>query len=175
VNKDRHGGVRAFGVEYDPTDNTHLVGQFVLDAGDSTVYQSSIGALAETARSVRVVDTKRKDTERRTWCMEKISAHLEHELNDHARSQRQIIDHMYKRVKGKSGRPIPMDTWRSALKSLLAENYVYTIAGAKNSDLHFISEPFRQGEESDAERRKVVAKHAEAKKLLERAGGETND
>jgi hypothetical protein len=175
VNKDRHGGVRAFGVKYDPTDNSHLVGQFVLDATDSTAYKSFIAVPGESTHSIRAVDTKPSVTERRTWCMERISTHLELELNDHARSQRQIVDHMHKHVKGKGGRPISMDTWRSALKSLLAENYAYTIAGAKNSALHFISEPFRQGEESDAERRKVAVRHAQAKKLLARTGGETND
>lgn len=123
VNKDRHGGVRGFGVDYDPTDNTHLVGQFILDARDSTAYKSFIAAPGETAQSVSVADTKPAGTERRTWCMEKISTHLERELNDHARSQRRIVDHMHKHIKGKGGRPISMDTWRSALKTLLAENY----------------------------------------------------
>lgn len=174
VNKDRHGGVRGFGVEYDPTDNTHLVGQFALDATDSTVYKSFIAAPGESTRPVSVADMKTTDTQRRTWCMENLSMQLECDLNDHARSQRQIVDYMYAHVKGKGGRPIAKDTWRSALKSLLTENYAYTIAGARNSDLHFISEPYRQGEESDAERRKVAVKHAQAKKLVERAGGETN-
>ncbi len=42
VSKDRHGGVRAYGIDYDPNDGTHLVGEFVLDAtlNSATAYSS---------------------------------------------------------------------------------------------------------------------------------------
>ena len=47
----------------------------MLDATDSTAYKSFIAVPGEAAQSIHVTDTKPKDTERRTWCMEKVSTH----------------------------------------------------------------------------------------------------
>jgi hypothetical protein len=109
--------------------------------------------------------------------MEKVSLHLEGELDDFARTGRQIVDYMHAHVKGKGRRAIARDCWRSALGSLVGESFAYAINGPRNSKLHFISEPFRHANESTpelAQRRKAAVKQAEAKMLLERAGDETN-
>jgi AAA domain len=163
VGKDRHGGVRSIGINYDPTDNTHLVGEFVLDA---TTYKASIDVPLGTDSTSQAESS----SERLRWCMEKISIHLEGDLTDTARSQARILERMQQQVKGKDRKPVGKDVWRSALRALIEANFAYWIDGPRNSTVHFIVEPYRatnRDAPKDVSRRGLLITRAKAQRELD--------
>ena len=139
VGKDRAGGVRALGVDYDPRDNTHLVGDFVHDAADSFYITACVQV--PTADS----HVKRSDPGRPTWCMERLSLYLEEgQLEDSERSQTKVVKYAWDNIKGTSGKTISRNTWRAALDTLCAEDHADLQPGSQNSNLCYSARPYRQ-------------------------------
>lgn len=180
VSKDRPAGVRAIGLDYNPTDNTHLVGEFVLDAATDSFYITAI-VRAPTGNYIR-----RGDAKRNTWCMEQLSGYLTSELDDDQRSQNQVIKYMWGNVKNSSGKAIARDKWRVALDTLIGEGYVRVKPGPLNADLCSNIRLYSQTDDTSGEvgtngsvpiqtiKRKasVVKQHELAKRQLEEANAE---
>lgn len=63
VSKDRNGGVREFGIDYNASDNTHLVGTFVMDSTDPSKIDARIEVESAASR-VRSIQAALEDKAR---------------------------------------------------------------------------------------------------------------
>jgi hypothetical protein len=150
VSKDRPAGVRAVGVGYDLSDNTHVVGEFVLDAPQDPFFVfGSVKVPAENGQVTHGRSNARSS--RPTWCMEQASLYMEGDLAEKDRSQTKIVTHLWQNVKGAKRQRIARDTWREALEILCNENYVATEAGQRNAILCSTVVAYRQADDPNSD------------------------
>lgn len=137
VVKDRPGGVRGpLGVDYDPSDGSHFVGSFIMDATNAEVYSVSITALAD-GQAVSKAEGKPTEPQRPTWCMERIIERLQSDIDGELRGFNAVVKHMHKTVRGKGNKAISEAKWRAALMQLVEGFYVFRMPGPRNAQLHY--------------------------------------
>ncbi|MHA7649395.1 AAA family ATPase [Mycobacterium sp. ML4] len=173
VIKDRPGGVRGpLGVDYDPSDQSELIGQYCLDATDAKAYRSSV---TPPVISTTVVANTKPD---KHWCMEHASAYLASHLDDAQRTQSKVIEHLQATVKAADGRPIGKDCWKPALKELCEKNYAYVESGPKNSKLYYhcaLFDATKPSSPEDIARRAARIRKLKAKRELEAVASEAGE
>jgi len=173
VSKDRPGGVRAYGVAYEPKDQSHWVGDFIMDARDSDNYAVKIAV--PNAEENQQDSQEKTANERSTWCMERVLDRLLSDIGDSFRTQNAVVNYMHANVKGKGRKVIGKDRWRESLRDYLVEQgYVFQIEHGK-ALLHYGFAPFSELKDLPQDQRIPRAKQARAKMELHRIGAESDD